>query len=98
MKMNVARLPRQNPAIHWLGSIAVIALMTLAGYSALILAPEERSMGLIQRIFYFHATSGMTAFVAFFICFIGNVLYIVKREPRWDWLAVSAAEGGGGFN
>jgi heme exporter protein C len=96
--MSVGQKPRRSQTMNWLGSIGVIALMTVAGYAALFVAPEERSMGLIQRIFYFHATSGLTAFVAFFVCFIGNILYIVTREPRWDWLAVSSAEVGVAFN
>jgi heme exporter protein C len=85
---------KSSAAMRWIGSIAVISLMMLAGYAALFLAPEERTMGLIQRIFYFHATSGMTAFVAFFAGFVGNVFYLIKREPRWDWLGVSAVEVG----
>lgn len=92
--MSVSANSRRSQTIHWLGSIVVIALMILAGYAALFVAPEERSMGLIQRIFYFHATSGLTAFVAFFVCFIGNILYLFTRQPRWDWLAVSGAEVG----
>ena len=33
---------------------------------------EERTMGLIQRIFYFHVSSAWTGFTAFFVCFIGQ--------------------------
>ncbi len=89
----------KGPAgIPWAGTIAVIALMTVAGYAALFVAPTERTMGVIQRIFYFHATSGLTAFLAFLVCFIANLLYLFKREMRWDWLGVSAAEVGVVFN
>jgi len=37
---------------------------------------------------------GMTAF---FICFFGNLLYVWRRQPNWDWLGVSAAEVGLAF-
>ena len=96
--MNAMRRNKEAAGVPWAGTAAVVALMTVAGYAALFVAPTERSMGPIQRIFYFHAPSGMTSFVAFFICFIANILYLVKREPRWDWLGVSAAEVGVVFN
>ncbi len=78
-------------------TLAVAALIALAGYSALYRAPTERTMGLIQRIFYFHVPSAWTGFVAFFIVFVASIAYLRKRAPQWDWLAVSAAEIGVAF-
>src|SRR5712692_5457127 len=79
---------------HSVPTFGVAALVALAGYSALFLAPTERTMGLIQRIFYFHVPSAWTGFVAFFIVCVASVAYLLKRAPKWDWLAVSAAEVG----
>lgn len=76
------------------GVLGVAVLMFLAGYAAFFLAPTERTMGLIQRIFYFHVSSAWTGFVAFFLVFIASIAYLMKREAKWDWLAVSAAEVG----
>src|SRR3990172_7238710 len=76
---------------------AVAALLFVAGYAALFVAPPERSMGVVQRIFYFHVPSAWTAFVAFFIVFIANIAYLPRRRQHWDWLAVSAAEVGLAF-
>jgi len=78
----------------WLATAAVAALIGLAGYSALFVAPTERTMGLIQRIFYFHVPSAWTGFVAFFLVFVSSIAYLLRRRPQWDWLAVSAAEVG----
>jgi len=72
-------------------------LLAVAGYAALFVAPTERTMGLIQRIFYFHVPSAWTAFVAFFVVFVANVAYLLRRAPKWDWLGVSAAEVGVAF-
>jgi heme exporter protein C len=77
---------------------AVGALMVFGGYAALFIAPDESTMHAIQRIFYFHAPSGMVALIAFTICFIANIGYLVGRKPYWDWLAVAAAEVGVAFN
>ena len=80
-----------------LATPAVAALMFVAGYAALFIAPTERTMGDIQRIFYFHVPSAWTAFVAFFVTFIANIAYLLRRREKWDWLAVSSAEVGLAF-
>jgi len=77
-----------------LTTLGVALLLAVAGYAALFVAPTEATMGLIQRIFYFHVPFGWTAFVAFFISFISSIAYLRNRAPRWDWLAVSSAEVG----
>ncbi|MCL6482255.1 MAG: cytochrome c biogenesis protein CcsA [Firmicutes bacterium] len=79
------------------GTLAVAALMGVAGYAVFFLAPTERTMGEIQRIFYFHVASAWTAFLAFFIVFVANLNYLMRRRPVWDQLAVAAAEVGIAF-
>ncbi len=79
-----------------LGAVAILLLIA-AAYASFFIAPEERTMGLIQRIFYFHVASAWAGFTAFFLCFIGNLLYVWKRTQKYDWLAVSGAEVGLAF-
>lgn len=75
-------------------AVAAAALLFCAGYAALFIAPDERTMHEIQRIFYFHLPSWITSFTAFFVAFLANVAYIVTRKPKWDWLGVAGAEVG----
>ena len=56
--------------------------------------PTEREMGIIQRIFYFHVPVAWVAFLAFFIVFVFSILYLWKRQARFDMTARSAAELG----
>ncbi|HWN74268.1 MAG TPA: cytochrome c biogenesis protein CcsA [Candidatus Udaeobacter sp.] len=79
-----------------LGTIAIL-LVIASAYAAFFIAPEERTMGLIQRIFYFHVSSAWAGFTAFFLCFLGNLLYVWRRDQKYDWLAVSGAEVGLAF-
>jgi heme exporter protein C len=79
-----------------LGAVAILLVLASA-YASFFIAPEERTMGVIQRIFYFHVASAWAGFTAFFLCFIGNLLYVWKREQKYDWLAVSGAEVGLAF-
>src|SRR5271165_4669869 len=76
-----------------LGVVAIL-LVIAAAYASFYVAPEERTMGLIQRIFYFHVASAWAGMDAFLVCFIANLLYVWKRTPKYDWLAVSSAEVG----
>ena len=84
-------------AIRSLSAVVVILLLAASAYGAFFLVPTEATMGIVQRIFYLHAPCGMTALSAFLVCFIGNLGYLFKRQPKWDWLAVSSAEVGLAF-
>ncbi|MBM3131464.1 MAG: cytochrome C assembly protein [Chloroflexi bacterium] len=70
------------------------ALMMAALYLIFIYVPTEKEMGVIQRIFYIHVPLAWVAFLAFFIVFIGSILYLWKRDERWDILARSSAQIG----
>src|SRR5260370_25691501 len=73
------------------------ALLSAAVYMALIWAPTERTMGDIQRIFYFHVGSFWTSFVAFFLNAIGSFVFLLRRDHKWDAFAASSAEVGVAF-
>jgi|SRR5580765_4651185 heme exporter protein C len=52
----------------------------------------ESTMGLIQKIFYFHVPAAITTFVSAFVCGIASVVYLVRRRPLADHVALAAAE------
>jgi len=76
-----------------LGIVLVLA-MTLALYMAFIGAPREKTMGDLQRIFYFHVPAAIAGLSAFAINFVASLMYVMKKKRGWDNLAVSAAEIG----
>ena len=55
-------------------------------------APYESTMGLVQKIFYFHVPAGMTMFLAAFVSGIGSAVYLFSRRAWADRLAVAGAE------
>jgi heme exporter protein C len=76
-----------------LGPLALVFIA--AGlYFSLVKAPPDALQGDAQRIMYLHIPSILTAYLSFFIVFVGSCLYLWKREPRDDILARSAAEIG----
>ncbi len=75
-------------------AIVTASLLSFALYEALIGAPTERTMGDVQRIFYYHVPSAWTAFLLFLINFVASVTYLIRRNAKSDILALVAAEVG----
>lgn len=71
-----------------------IVLVLVAFYLALFHAPTERTMGDIQRIFYFHVPSAMMSFLGFAIVMIASIGYLARESLRWDSIAQAGAEVG----
>ena len=81
------------------GMTTVLGLLTmLLMFSALLLvfgyAPIEKTMGMAQKIFYFHVPSAIMAFCAFAIVFVASILYLKQKDDKYDRVASSAAEVG----
>ena len=77
----------------WLLGLSFI-LFVGALYLVFIYVPTEETMGIVQRIFYFHVPVAWIAFLSFFIVFIASILYLRKRQNKWDVVASSSAEVG----
>jgi len=75
------------------GGLLVIAAVMFAGAPMFIAgAPVESTMGLVQKIFYFHVPSWIVMFLAVFICGFSSAIYLFKERPAADRLAVASAE------
>lgn len=77
---------------RWLG----VAFFSLLGgvYLGLVIAPVEAFQGDPYRILYIHVPSVVSSYVAFGITLVASVLYLWKREQRFDRLAATSAELG----
>jgi len=71
-----------------------VAVLIFAAYQGLFVAPTERTMGNVQRIFYYHVPSAWTAFLLFFANFAASIVYLLKRNPAADAVAAATAEVG----
>lgn len=85
-----------RPVSLWPGWYAMLTYvaMVAALWCIFVYAPTEKAQGIVQRIFYFHVSSAMTMFVAFFVVFVASILYLWKHADWWDQTAMSAAELG----
>ncbi len=73
---------------------ATLALFAAALYTIFVVAPVEQQMGIVQKIFYFHVPSAYAMYIGFFVSAVGSAVYLLKRSPRWDAIAVAGAEVG----
>jgi heme exporter protein C len=68
--------------------------MGVALFLVFLVAPREAVMGDIQRVFYFHVPSAWVGYLALLGSFVGSLLFLFRRETRWDRLAHASAEIG----
>ena len=59
-----------------------------------VYAPEESTMGVVQKIFYLHLPLAWWGLISFFVTFAASIAFLKTKNPRWDALAASAAEIG----
>jgi len=74
------------------GTVFIVMLAAL--YLVFVVAPTEREMGVVQRIFYFHVSSAWVAFLGFFLVAGASAIYLRNGSRGADRLAQAAGEVG----
>lgn len=69
-------------AICTVGTIQFIAFHT----------PTEATMGIVQKIFYFHVPAAYSMYLGAAACFLGSAGYLYDGRRGWDALARAGAE------
>ena len=86
---------KASDTITWfLVLFATLALFGITLYLVFVVAPVEKQMGIVQKIFYFHVPSAYAMYLGFAVSALGSAIYLIKREPKWDALGVAGAEVG----
>ena len=72
----------------------VIVVAAMFAYAPVLIAgaPYESTMGLVQKVFYYHAPVGMIMLLSAFVCGIASAMYLWRRRPGADHVAVAAGE------
>jgi heme exporter protein C len=74
--------------------IVSAALMGIALYLVFIWVPTETNQGAVQRILYFHVPVAWGSMLGIFVVSGSSFMYLIKKNEKWDRLAVSSAEVG----
>jgi heme exporter protein C len=85
---------RRSLMVDALGVVSIVGVL-VGLYLALLWAPTEAVMGDVQRIFYFHMPSAWVALgPSFTVVFVCSIIYLVKKDLRYDRIAAASAEIG----
>lgn len=86
-------IPRRlSPA--WLACMAICVLGFLGVPQLIASAPTEMSMGIVQKIFYFHVPCAWVLLFATLLSGGASIAYLFKGSERGDRLAQASAEVG----
>jgi len=67
-------------------------------YAIFFYAPLEATMGLVQKVWYFHLASAWVTFLAYAVVFVAGILYLSRKKRCFDILGYSSAGIGVVFN
>lgn len=80
--------------------ILTAILIIVSAYLVFFVAPVPIDPGSAAgdpenfKIFYFHLPIAISAYLSFAVVFVSSVLYLKRKEQKWDIVATSAAEVG----
>lgn len=77
--------------------IITIIFFILALLMVFFIAPLEKVMGAVQKVFYFHVAAGWVGMISFMVAAIAGIIYLVKKDSKWDLVGYSAVEIGIAF-
>ena len=72
----------------------VFVLVSASLYFVFIVAPEERVMGAVQKVFYFHVGAAITSYLLIAVLLTASVFYLLSRREAWDFIADGASSVG----
>ncbi|MGN6107508.1 MAG: cytochrome c biogenesis protein CcsA [Kofleriaceae bacterium] len=83
-------------------AVPVLAALSAIGFAITIwlvftYTPLARDLFFNQKIFYYHVPHAFMMFVAVAACGVCSIVFLKKRDPRWDDIALASAEVAAAF-
>ena len=72
--------------------LAVVAVVFVTAPVVIARAPFESTMGLVQKIFYYHMPTAMLMLLSAIFCGVVSAAFLVTKQQKFDHVAVAAAE------
>ena len=86
--------PGLTKLVDRLGLVFVFLLVTYANYLVFVLVPNEKIMGPVQRIFYFHVGAAIACYFSFAIVLFASLAFLATRNRLADLISAAAGEVG----
>ena len=84
------KIPKQLIILDILAGLGMIAGLVLVFWYA----PIEQTMGMVQKVFYFHVASTWMGMLGFLLSAVASIMYLQTKNLNWDAAAVSGTEIG----
>jgi heme exporter protein C len=86
-------MPNTN---RWLRILDIVTIILLVAASLMVFlyAPTEKSMGDVQRVFYFHVSVGWTGMLGFACSMVAGIIYLRTHNRKWDIVGLAGIEIG----
>jgi heme exporter protein C len=81
----------KDTAFHVLLALAAICTVGTIEFIA-FRTPTEATMGIVQKIFYFHVPAAYSMYVGAAACFVGSAGFLYDGRRGWDALARAGGE------
>ena len=85
-----SRRPGLVRALGWAALVAGVVGLAAAFFAS----PPERVMLDRANMMYVHIGAAWTAYLAYGVTAVGAVMYLIRRDAKWDRLALASAELG----
>jgi heme exporter protein C len=76
----------------YLFALVAAALFWILPFWVFNKAPLDYMLYINQKIFYYHVPAAMMMFVGVFVCGIASIMFLAKRDPRFDDVASAAGD------
>ncbi len=86
-----------KPRLLTILDVITVLLLLAATYMVFFYAPQEAVMGDVQRVFYFHVAAGWVGMLGFIGAAVSGIIYLVKKDRKWDIVGLAAVEIGIAF-
>lgn len=87
-------MKRSTPTVLILLDILAGLMIGTALLMALLYAPQEKVMGNVQRVFYFHVATGWTGMLGYLVAVVAGIGYLKTRKIDWDIASLAGVEIG----
>lgn len=82
--------PLALKVLSWLS----LVLLAIATYMTIDWAPMEKTMGDVQRVFYFHVSTGWVGMIGFLLAVFSGIMYLRSSDMKWDIIGLAGIEIG----
>jgi len=90
----MSTMPSRTKSSLFVGACAITAALFIIASRAIVEAPQEVTMGLVQKIFYFHVPCAWLLMLSTLVCAGGSLSYLFRGSERGDRVGLCAAELG----